>query len=67
LKRGAIKEKRVSLHPGKRNENIEEGLEKYSCFYKQDHAGKENDANKIDPDGDPRICGNNKKDLGRKM
>jgi hypothetical protein len=32
----------------RRDEKIEEALEKYSCFHKQDHAGKEGDANKID-------------------
>jgi hypothetical protein len=40
----------VSLHPSGRNENIEEALERYSCFCKQDYAGKEEDANKIDLD-----------------
>jgi hypothetical protein len=39
-----------------RNEEIEEALEKHSCFYKQDHAGKKKDANKIDPTSSGDFC-----------
>ncbi len=39
------RERRIT---SRRDEKIEEALEKYSCFHKQDHAGKEGDANKID-------------------